>query len=702
MRLPWVGVGAVVVATATGAALRLAMLADPATAPYTELSLVRVAPAFVVAAVVGALALDRGNRTGRGLLALGGAFATLVLTEGWAHFGLLRPGPPLALAVAAAWVAHWVWVVVFALLGLVLLRLPDGRLPSPRWRGVLVALAVGAVALTVSAAFAPGPLDDVYGGRPNPVAVPGLDVLGAVGGWVLLGALVACALSLPVRYRRADAVVRQQLKWVMLAGVPALVATVFHATLGQDPAVNGPSRLVGDLLYLAFFLAVGVAVVRHRLFDVDLVLNRALVYGLLAAFVTAVYVAVVIGVGRLVGSGADLVLTVTATVLVALGFAPVREWARRLANRWVYGERQAPYEVLTALGGRLAGALTPDELLPAIAHAAAVGVGAAAAEVRLTLPSDTTASARWPAAPPAALPTPPTTIPPTTISPVALPPAAPPTTAPSGSPPPGQLPRATPQPLVVPVRAGGAEIGRIAVTPRPGFPLTRHHRRLLDDLAQQSAPALSNARLVAELKASRRRLVSVADDERRRLERDLHDGAQAQLVAVTLRLRALAAGLPDGRADAVEQVREQVTGTIATLRDLARGVFPPQLAEAGLGAAVRTHLAKTGSPARLADRVPPGVRGSREVEAALWFCVLEALQNAAKHAGQDVVVELSVDDGALRAEVRDGGPGFDPTATPQGSGLTNMADRMAAVDGTLTIHSAPGAGTRVVVRAPLG
>jgi len=676
VRPPWIGVGAVVVATATGAALRLAMLADPATAPYTELSLVRVAPAFVVAAVVGALALDRGNRTGRALLALGGAFATLALAEGWAHFGLLRPGPPLPLAVAAAWVAHWVWVAVFALLGLVLLLLPDGRLPSPRWRGVVAALGVGAVALTVSVAFAPGPLDDVYADRPNPVALPGLDVLGLVGGWVLLGALVVCALSLPVRYRRADAVVREQLKWVMLAGVPALVATVFHATLGQNPAVNGPSRLVGDLLYLAFFLAVGVAVVRHRLFDVDLVLNRALVYGLLAAFVTAVYVAVVIGIGRLVGSGADLVLTVTATVLVALGFAPVREWARGLANRWVYGERQAPYEVLTALGGRLAGALTPDELLPAIAHAAAVGVGAAAAEVRLTLPGGTTASARWPAAPPPAAP----------------PPAAPPPAAP----PPG------PSPVVVPIRAGATALGELAVTPRPGFPFTRHHRRLLEHLAQQSAPALSNARLVAELKASRRRLVSVADDERRRLERDLHDGAQAQLVAVTLRLRALAAGLPDGSAQAVEQVREQVTGTLATLRDLARGVFPPQLAEAGVGAAVRTHLAKTGSPARLADRVPPGVRGSREVEAALWFCVLEALQNAAKHAGPDVVVELSVDDGALQAEIRDGGPGFDPAAAPRGSGLTNMADRMAAVDGTLTIHSAAGEGTRIVARAPLG
>ena len=255
----------------------------------------------------------------------------------------------------------------------------------------------------------------------------------------------------------------------------------------------------------------------------------------------------------------------------------------------------------------------------------------------------------------------------------------------------------------MPIRAGATALGELAVTPRPGFPFTRHHRRLLEHLAQQSAPALSNARLVAELKASRRRLVSVADDERRRLERDLHDGAQAQLVAVTLRLRALAAGLPDGSAQAVEQVREQVTGTLATLRDLARGVFPPQLAEAGVGAAVRTHLAKTGSPARLADRVPPGVRGSREVEAALWFCVLEALQNAAKHAGPDVVVELSVADGAaagrdprrrprLRPGRRAAGERPHQHGRPDGGGGRHPHHRLGG----------SGCGTRIVARAPLG
>ena len=205
---------------------------------------------------------------------------------------------------------------------------------------------------------------------------------------------------------------------------------------------------------------------------------------------------------------------------------------------------------------------------------------------------------------------------------------------------------------------------------------------------------------MAELKASRRRLVSVADDERRRLERDLHDGAQAQLVAVTLRLRALAAGLPDGSAQAVEQVREQVTGTLATLRDLARGVFPPQLAKAGVGAAVRTHLAKTGSPARLADRVPPGVRGSREVEAALWFCVLEALQERGQARGpgrrRRALGRRWSGCGPRSATAA---PASTRPAAPRGSAsLTNMADRMAAVDGpspsTQRRAKAPGSSAR--------
>ena len=138
----------------------------------------------------------------------------------------------------------------------------------------------------------------------------------------------------------------------------------------------------------------------------------------------------------------------------------------------------------------------------------------------------------------------------------------------------------------------------------------------------------------------------------------------------------------------MEQVREQVTGTMATLRDLARGVFPPQLAEAGVGAAVRTHLAKTGSAARLADRVPPGVRGSREVEAALWFCVLEALQNAAKHAGPDVVVELSVDDGAAAGR----GPRRRPRLRPRRRAAGERPDQ----------HGRPDGGGRRHPRDPLG
>jgi signal transduction histidine kinase len=268
---------------------------------------------------------------------------------------------------------------------------------------------------------------------------------------------------------------------------------------------------------------------------------------------------------------------------------------------------------------------------------------------------------------------------------------------------------------VVPVVAGAEEVGHIAVLPRPGFPLTRGQRRLIDDLARQSALALSNARLTAqladqlarvseqadELRASRQRLVVAQDEERRRLERDIHDGAQQQLVAVTLQLRAAAGKVPEEVAPLLEAVREQVADTISTLRTLARGVFPPLLAEAGLAAAVRAHIGKTRLPIHLDDRTA-GRRFAPETEAALYFCCLEALQNATKHAGPaaTVTVLLTVSSDGVCAEVRDDGPGFDPADPRAGAGLVHMADRLAAVDGELRIVSAPGAGAVVRCWAP--
>jgi signal transduction histidine kinase len=673
--LAWVLVALVAVADVTGSALRLAT--EPATASGTELSILRSVPAFLIATVVGALVVRRqaGNATGWVLIGTGGAFSALLLLESWERAGLPA-------AVAAAWIVHWLWIFVFAQFALVLLLLPDGRPPSPWWGVVGGMLAVGAVALAVTFALAPGPLDDRRPRMLNPLAAPPAwePVLGAVGtvaGALLLGGMLLCAVSLVVRYRRGDAVLRQQLKWVALAGVPALVVTVLHSTVGQSPALNPYTLVLADLGFLALFAAIGVAVLRHRLFDVDLVINRAVVYGLLALFVAAVYVAVVVLVGRWVGGDRETELTVLATALVALGVAPVRERAGALANRWVYGERRSPYELLTDLGRRLSGALSPDDLLPGIAQSVAGGVGAAAAEVRLHLPGGHERRASWPDD--------------------------------------GPLPRDPAR--VVPVVAGTEEVGDIAVLPRPGFPLTRGQRRLVDDLARQAALAMSNARLTAQLadqlarvsehadqlRASRQRLVAAQDEERRRLERDIHDGAQQQLVAVTLQLRAAAGKVPAEVAPLLEQVREQVTETISTLRTLARGVFPPLLAEAGLAAAVRAHIGKTRLPIHLDDRTS-GRRFAPEIEAALYFCCLEALQNATKHAGSAATVSVLLDVSPDRVcvEVSDDGPGFDPAAAGTGAGLVHMADRLAAVDGELQIVGALGGGAavRCSVRLP--
>jgi len=517
-------------------------------------------------------------------------------------------------------------------------------------------------------------------GLVNPWAIdaPALAAVGRIGGWVLLGSIMLAGVSLVVRYRRSDALIRSQLRWLVAAGAAAGVLTVAQATIGQQPEVTPYTAALSDLSYAAFFAAIGVAILRHRLFDIDLVLNRAVVYTSVAAFVTGVYAALVIGVGRLTEAGerGSLGLSLATAALVAVGFAPVRDGAQRLANRWIYGERQSPYELLRTFGHQLGATVSAEDLLPSIARAAVRGVAGRSAEARLKLPDGSQQAARWPE---------------------------------NGEPDDGPA-------YVVPINAGGEWVGQIAVTLRPGFPLTRAERGLLDDLARQAGLACSNLRLTlaladqletvsaqaAELRRSRQRLVEAQDAERRRLERDLHDGAQQQLVAVTLGLRVVADSAPDV-APQVEIIREQVSDTLATLRDLARGVFPPLLAEAGLAAALRAHVAKAGLAVTVRDTVPDGVRPAPDIEAALYFCAREALQNVAKHAGPDAtaVVTLRTAADQLVMSVQDDGVGFDPRAA-SGSGLVNLSDRLAAVGGELRVLSAPGRGAEVICAVPSG
>jgi signal transduction histidine kinase len=585
-------------------------------------------------------------------------------------------------AVAIAWVGTLLNVWLALIIPLVLL-FPDGHLPSRRWRPVLWLAPSSAALAGTALAFRPGPLGTAPGlinplGLPGAAAVLGL-ALDAATVLLLVGAVLSAA-ALVLRLRRARGVERQQLTWTVFAAALWAAALVGSFVSPRDWV------LVTQLLYFAvldgFLVTVGLAVLKYRLYEVDLIVNRALVYGTLAVLITLAYVAVVVGIGALVGTRGEpsLALSLVATAGVAVAFQPLRERLQRVANRVVYGQRASPYVVLADFSRRMAGALSVDEVLPRMAEAAARGVGAARCRVRVYVPGGADQAVAWPAEAREA---------------------------------------AFDRSILVLHR--GTPVGEIAVAKPAGEPLTAAEAGLLADLAEQAGLALSNVRLAVELaarleqladqarelRASRQRIVTAQDAERRRLERDLHDGAQQQLVAiaVTARLARQVAGttpMPTPAAALLDDISTQAAEALDMLRDLARGIFPPLLAERGLVAALRAQLAR-GSASIQLEAAPSlvGARFAPPVEAAVYFCCLEALQNATKHAaGAPVSVRLAEEDGSLAFSVRDEGPGFDLGSVAHGTGLHSMADRVAALDGTFSVESTPGGPTLVAGRVP--
>src|SRR4249919_3600504 len=329
----------------------------------------------------------------------------------------------------------------------------------------------------------------------------------------------------------------------------------------------------------------------------------------MAGFITSVYVAIVVGVGWAVGSDRNLGLSILATAVVAVGFQPVRERVQRLANRLVYGRRATPYEVLSQFSGGMAHAVATDELLPRMARIVAEGSGAAGADVWLRVGSELVREAAWPK-PDGYL-----------GSVVALADGDDPTTV-------------TDADLAMPVRHPGQLLGAIGVRKPPGEQISPAETKLLADLASQAGLVLRNVRLIEELRTSRQRLVSAQDEQRRRLERDLHDGAQQRLVAVSLALRMARAGIdPDKDADPgerLEMTSAELGQALSELRELARGIHPAILTERGLVAGLHSLAERSTVPTSVQsdlDRRLPA-----PVEAAAYFVVWEALANVAKYA----------------------------------------------------------------------
>ena len=613
------------------------------------------------------------------------------LSYAFAGIGLLLLQSPQT----RAW-GNWLGWIYFLGIGFVifvLLLFPTGTLPSRRWRPVAWTAAAAIAAWALGNAFAPAPVSSGPPPVPNPVGVAGpavhvFDVLGRTGAALIVATGLAAIVSLVFRYRRAGTIEREQLKWLVYAGGLIVAAVVAAALIGQ---IAGPGSDLANNLQNATSsgavalvpIAIGVAIFRYHLYDIDLVINKTLVYGSLAVFITGVYVAIVVGIGSLAQRGAEqsLGLSIAATAVVAIAFQPVREWVQRIANRLVYGQRATPYEVLADFAGRMAGAYAAEDLLPRMARILAEGTGAARADVWLKNGDTFHDGAVWPPG---------------------VPPQPPARATQAGVP-------AYPAGRILPVRHQGEVLGALSVSKRPGESLTPTEDRLLTDLASQVGLVLKNAGLrdqllarLEEIRASRQRLVAAQDSERRRIERNIHDGAQQQLVALAIKLSITESMIgtdADGERELLAELRQDAAGAVEDLRDLARGIYPPLLASKGLVAALEAQAAKAPVPASVtADGVG---RYPQELEAAVYFCVLEALQNVAKYAAATrAEVRLAASGHDLRFEVSDDGAGFDPGSTAYGTGLQGMADRLHAHGGSLTVRSSPGAGTTILGRLP--
>jgi len=637
---------------------------------------------------VGALIASRraGGPIGWIGLAIGLGVAVTGLVDAYGQYALDTEPGSLPGGRYALWFSSFNWVWFLGALGLFVLFFPDGRLASRRWRPVPWIAAGAMAAVATSIAVEPGDQYPVEMDNPLGVNFEPLPIaLFAVGLPALFASMLAAVASVLVRFRRSRGAERQQLKWFVTAVV--VTALLFFGGLPATLVSGTLANVLNTLSIFAFAtlpLATGVAILRYRLYDIDVVISKALVFGGLAVFITAVYVAIVVGLSALVGTAGDpnLVLSILATAIVAVAFQPARGRAQRYANRLVFGKRATPYEVLAQFSEQAAGAAAAEDVLQTMAQAIAAGTGAARSDVWVKSGSALRRTASWPEAPH----------------------EEPQTVALDD----GQLPGFPSADRAVPIRHHGELLGALTIAKPRGESITAPEDKLLDDLAAQAGLVLRNVGLTSELlarleelRASRQRLVSAQDEERRRLERDLHDGAQQHLIGLKVKLNLLVRRAGDTPVhEVLTGLQSEADETIEALRDLARGIYPPLLAEQGLPAALDAHARKSPVPVEI-DAVDVS-RYPQEVEAAVYFCCLEALQNVAKYArATRAVGRLAEADGELQFAVEDDGEGFDPDATSRGSGLQNMADRVEALGGMLEIDSAPGKGTTVMGSIPL-
>lgn len=584
-------------------------------------------------------------------IALGSALS--VLASEWA---MADPGADWML-----WLGSWSWAPGYvAIVALLPALLPDGRLPSPRWRLVPVLGVLAVVLAGLTWALTPyedQDFPDSLAGGTNPVGVDlatsaGVQVLGLGVTSAAVGASVAAVV---VRWRRAVGVERQQLKWVLL-GVAATLVLIVLARLAPMPF----GEAFAALAMLPLPAAVAVAVLRFGLWDVEVVISRSLVYVAVSAVAVLAYVTAV-GLVGLVDDGASGDVSLLAVAAVAPLLLPFQSWLQRRVNRWVHGDDLEPWDELTRLGERLASAAEPDELvehvLPSVVGRARHALRASGVRLRL---ADGTVLVD------------------------------------------GADPEASGEAAVVlPLEYGGERLGALEVARSGGF--GGAERTLLDRLATQAAVAVHTVLLARESRRARELVVLAREEERRRLRRDLHDGVGPSIAALALQVetaRDLAVEDPEAAGALLSRLAPRINAVVGDVRALVHELRPPTLDELGLVAAVRELADRLSGATRV--EVAAGDLGPlpAAVEVATYRIAGEAVTNAVRHArARAVVVSLVREDGCLLIEVRDDGAGLGGSSGP-GVGLASMRARAEELGGTFSLMS-NGTGTAVVARLPL-
>ncbi|MER5345520.1 histidine kinase [Streptomyces mirabilis] len=635
---------------------------------------------------VGVFVLDRrrGHREGWLFLATGVAHAVMFFGRQYAAGSAGTDEPS---AVWLGWLGTWPLAPVLALFGVTLLCFPHGALPSSRWRFVVAAMVPAAAMLSLTSALWPVEYADNGLAVAHPFHLAGYETAQHL--WNVLGPTAYLLFQLVwvigavVRLRRAHGDEARQLRWVAYAVVMGALAMGVGLVAFRTP-------VLGLLTVPLVAVAAAVAIVKYRLYDIDLLINKTVVYGAMAAIITLVYVAVVAGIGRLIGVGDTHGpwLPLAATALVAVVFERVRRQVQTAADRLVYGRRPTPYESLARLSTHVSRGGHDADLFTGLASTIADGVGAAEVTLWVGAEAELVAVATWP---PAAVAATPVVTAPTTLAALD-----------DGG-----------RTHVRAIDSRGAVRGAVTLTKARGEALTVAEDRLLQDLVAQAELVLDNIGLgeelrrrlhqiavqAAELQAAAQRIVAAQDEARRRLERDLHDGAQQRLVILALTLQAIATQAPPDTAlaRATEDARHQLTLALAELRELARGIHPAVLTREGLGAALDALAER--SPIPVTVDVPLATRLPGEIEATAYFIVSEALTNATKHSGATTIaVTGQLTDSRLCVEVTDDGRGG--ANGRWGNGLQGIRDRLATLNGQLTVHSPAGNGTRLRAEIP--